>query len=221
MQTSPPVQAWLPAVPAPHWLPRFCELPHTLYVLPLSLTGLHWFSVVCCAQAVWFGESHEIQQSWWRQMEPAAHEPCEPSTAQVKVAAWLGTQPFSSQTSPDEHAPPWLRGTQAPATHTSVALPQSFVMVHACRTTEHTPVTVMHAKPSRQSALLTQLGMHLPDSQFSPASHCDWSKHSFAAAVQMPPPVDPATQAAPPVQSESASQLFAVSDWQLPSPAQA
>jgi hypothetical protein len=144
MQTVPPVQDWFPLLPAPHWLPRFVEVPHTSYVLEPSATGLHVSSAGWLAQAFWFGASHEIQQSWCRQMEPMAHASCVPSFTQVNEPAWLGMQPFSSQTSPGlAQVPPVERGTHAPPTHTWVALPQSLVTVQAFATTEHTPSVVL------------------------------------------------------------------------------
>jgi hypothetical protein len=124
-------------------LPRFCDVPHTLYVFEPSATGLHVLRIDWLAHAFWFGASHEIQQSWCRQIEPVLHASCTPSLAQVNVAAWFGTQPFSSQTSPVGHVPFELRGTHAPATHTRLALAQSFVTVHGSAITEHTPVDVL------------------------------------------------------------------------------
>jgi hypothetical protein len=116
-----------------------------------------------------------------------------------------------------------LRGTHAPPTQTLLALPQSFVTVHGCAMTEQTLFIVSHAKPSRQSVLLMQLLMHLPATQLSPGSHCDWSKHWSAGCVHTPPPFGPAMQRNPEpraAQSLSLSHALALCGWQVPSFAQ-
>jgi hypothetical protein len=61
--------------------------------------------------------------------------------------------------------------------------------------------------------------MHLPETQLSPESHCDWSKHWLAGAVHVPPPVGPATQIEPaPWLAQSASVLHAFAGpWHVPS----
>jgi hypothetical protein len=125
----------------------------------------------------------------------------------VNVAAWFGTQPFSCHTSPGvEQVPPEARGTQAPATQTRLALAQSFVTVQAWAMPEQTPVVRLQVAPSRHPALLVQLSTHLPATQLSPLSHCDWSKHWFAAAVHVPPwPFVPEMQIEPLAQFESVS----------------
>src|SRR5580700_1602153 len=106
MQTALGLGQVMLLAPCPHALPRFVVLPQTLYVWPVSVTGLHWLSDgIWFTHALWFGTSHEIQQSWWRQIEPIMQSPGMPSPSwpsllQVKVAAWFGMQPFSVQTSP-------------------------------------------------------------------------------------------------------------------------
>jgi hypothetical protein len=52
--------------------------------------------------------------------------------------------PFSTHTVPGSHLPPpGERGTQAPATQTSLELAQSFVMAQGCVATVHV-CTVLH-----------------------------------------------------------------------------
>jgi hypothetical protein len=64
--------------------------------------------------------------------------------------------------------------------------------------------------------LLVHETTHLPATQLSPESHCDWSKHWFACVVHTPPPDGPAMQMLPPVQSESLSQALGFGDTQVP-----
>ncbi len=212
------VQVRLPGLPAPHWLPRFVSEPHTSYDVDPSVTDLqsgNWLLVLHGTIVVL---SHEIQQSWCRQMDPVAQLSCVPSVVQMKFAPWLGTQPFSSHTSPGLlHMPFVDRGTHAPPTQTSVALAQSFVREQVFPMPEHTPVVVLQVKPSRQSAVVMHPRVHLPATQFSPSPHCDWSKHWFAEGVHTPPlPSLPAMQRSLSEQSASESQAFAVDDWQAP-----
>jgi hypothetical protein len=65
----------------------------------------------------------------------------------VNVAASLGTQPFSTTTSPSfEHVPLELtRGTHVPPTQTVLAPPQSLVNEHAFAALEQTPSVALHA----------------------------------------------------------------------------
>src|SRR5262249_52746227 len=148
--------------------------------------------------------SQEIQQSWCRQIEPVAHASCTPSVWQTNVAPWLGMQPFSVHTSLGlGHMPMFERGTQAPPTHTSMALLQSLVTAHpCCGTVQMPPWVVSQLKPSRQSVLLVQPRTHLPDTHFSLGPHCEPSKHWLAAGVHTPPlPSLPAMQRLPDMQS--------------------
>jgi hypothetical protein len=138
----------------------------------------------------------------------------------VKVAAWFGMHPFSSQTSPIGHMPLLLRGTHVPPTQTLDALPQSFVTVHICTGTEQMPFMGSQLKPSRHWLFIMQDCTHLPATQLSPLSHCDWSKHWSAGAVHTPPLLGPAMQRYPePRLAQSASVLheLAAFGWQVPS----
>ena len=69
--------------------------------------------------------------------------PSWPSVWQVNCADWFGTQPFCTQTSPGGQVAPELRGTQAPATQTLVAPPQSLVIVQGFAGFEQMPSVVL------------------------------------------------------------------------------
>jgi hypothetical protein len=50
----------------------------------------------------------------------------------------------------------------------------------------HTPVAVLHEKPSEQSEFVVHDGVHAPLTHLLPPPHCVASEHCSAGAVQLP-----------------------------------